>query len=248
MMDEGFAQGSSFLYRRDPRGKLVAALIFTVTIALVYSFTALCVAFIFSFCLLIAGRIQRKQLFKRILVINGFSLFFWITLPITYGGNETIVFGPFLLSLEGIRIAALITLKTNVIVTALIALIATSTVVDIGHALNKLHIPNKLVCILLFSYRYVFVIHQEYERLQRAAKIRAFRPATSLHTYKTYAYLFGMTLVKSYNRSQRVHQAMLLRGFNGQLISLKVYTFTAADFLLIVASSLASSFLVVLSL
>jgi cobalt/nickel transport system permease protein len=64
------------------------------------------------------------------------------------------------------------------------------------------------------------VIYQEYQKLLRAAHMRCFSPSTNLHTYRTYGYLFGMTLVKSYNRAHRVQQAMLLRGFNGKLIPL----------------------------
>jgi cobalt/nickel transport system permease protein len=73
------------------------------------------------------------------------------------------------------------------------------------------------------SYRYIFVIEQEYQRLIRAAKIRGFRPKTDLHTYRTYAYIVGMLLVRAASRAQRVYQAMLCRGFNGRFFSLYRY-------------------------
>ena len=63
------------------------------------------------------------------------------------------------------------------------------------------------------SYRYLFLIEQEYQRLIRAARIRGFRPGTNLHTYKTYASIVGMLLVRSTLRADRVYQAMLCRGF-----------------------------------
>ena len=80
--------------------------------------------------------------------------------------------------------------------------------------------PTKLCLLLLFSYRYIFVIHQEYLRLVRAARLRCFKAGTNLHTYRTTGYLFGMTLVKSHHRAHRVRQAMVLRGFQGQFHSL----------------------------
>lgn len=247
MIEERFAQGNSFFHRRDPRGKIAAAMFFTATVALIGSPPALLSAFAISLLLLLIARVSLIAACKRLLLVNSFTLFLWITLPLTYGGQETLHLGSFSLSWEGIRIAAVITLKTNTILPAIIALLATSTVAELGHALDKLHFPRKLVFILLYSYRYVFVIHQEYNRLLRAAKIRSFSPGTNLHTYKTFAYLFGMTLVKSYNRSHRVHQAMLLRGFSGKLVSLQSYSFRLADILFVAALLIFSLFLIVLT-
>jgi cobalt/nickel transport system permease protein len=144
--------------------------------------------------------------------------------------------GPLTLSTEGIRLATLITLKTNCIVLSLIALLGTSRIASLGHALEGLHFSKRLCFLLLFSYRYIFVIYQEYQKLNRAAGLRCFVPATNIHTYRTYGYLFGMTLVRSWNRATRVHHAMLLRGFYGRLIPLDQQTVGRNDiFFLVVA-------------
>ena len=76
-----------------------------------------------------------------------------------------------------------------------------------------------LSLLLLTTYRYLHVISQEYRRLRRSAAMRCFRPATNLHTYRTYSYLIGMTIVRSHERSQRIYNAMRMRGFTGQLPS-----------------------------
>jgi energy-coupling factor transporter transmembrane protein EcfT len=55
----------------------------------------------------------------------------------------------------------------------------------LGHSLEKLGISAKLVLLLLLTYRYIFVIEQEYRKLRRAAAIRSFHPGTNMHTYKT---------------------------------------------------------------
>jgi cobalt/nickel transport system permease protein len=211
VIDEAFARGDSLLHRRDPRVKLIAALCLVAIVALTDSFTAV---------LLGMARPEPRAVGKRLLATNSFTLFLLVTLPLTYGGAPLVVLGPLHFSSEGLRLAALITLKANTIVIALLALLATSTVVRLGHALEQLGFPRKICFLLLFSYRYIFVIHQEYHKLLRAAQLRCFVPSTSLHTYRTYGYLFGMTMVHSWNRSFRVHQAMLLRGFDGQLIPL----------------------------
>ncbi len=231
MIEEKFAYGDSFLHRLDPRSKILAATFFAITVALLDAFAALYVSLAFSVILLILASLPFWEVCKRLLLVNGFTLFLWITLPLTYGGTQYFELGGLELSRQGIWLAAVITIKTNTIVAAIIALLATSTIAELGHSLERLRFPNKLCFILLYSYRYVFVIYHEYSRLLRAAKMRAFTPGTNLHTYKTYAYLVGITLVKSYNRSIRVYQAMLLRGFDGRLVSLRRYNFTATDFL-----------------
>ncbi len=229
MIEETFAQGDSFLHRRDPRGKIVAMSCFTAVVALLQSFPPLLAASVCSFLLLLAARLPWAALGRRLLLVNGFTLFLWISLPLTYGGEETVHLGSLALSGGGIRLAALITLKTNIIIAAILALLTTSTIAELGSALDRMRFPKKICFILLYSYRYVFVIHQEYMRLYRAARMRSFSPATTMHTYRTFAYLFGMTMVKSYNRSQRVHQAMLLRGFSGRLVSLYPFRFDRRD-------------------
>ena len=95
--------------------------------------------------------------------------------------------------------------------------------------MHELRAPKKIVHLFFFTYRYIHVIHREYVRLLNAMKIRGFRPRTNMHTYKTFAYLVGMLLVKSCDRAQRVHNAMLCRGFRGKLYSLSEFSLRTTD-------------------
>jgi cobalt/nickel transport system permease protein len=126
-------------------------------------------------------------------------------------------------------LAAQITLKSNAILLAFMALIATMSFATLGHALYRMRVPEKIVHLLLMTYRYVFVIEQEYLRLLRAAKIRGFRPGTNTNTYRTYSYVIGMLFVRAAARAERVHQAMLCRGFKGKFYSLQEFQITTAS-------------------
>ena len=97
------------------------------------------------------------------------------------------------------------------------------------HALRHLYVPEKLVNLFFFSFRYIHVIQEEYVRLSNALKIRCFRPKSNVHTYKTYAYLLGMLLLRSYDRSCRVYQAMLCRGFRGEFWMLDHFQIRKSD-------------------
>jgi cobalt/nickel transport system permease protein len=236
MMDERFAQGNSLMHRRDPKVKVLVAAAFVTVVAISNSVVAVTMAFVLASLMTLLCRLAVVPVLKRLLAANAFTVFLWLTLPLTYGGEVLIRLGPLSISAAGVHLAGLISLKTNAIVLSLLALLATSRIASLGHALEGLHLPKRLCFLLLFSYRYIFVIYQEYQKLNRAARMRCFVPATNLHTYRTYGFLFGMTLVRSWNRATRVHQAMLLRGFNGRLIPLAQQTVGQKDILFLTMS------------
>jgi len=247
MIDEPFSAGSTLFHKRDPKVKLIGAAAISIVLALCSSILVAGIGFIITAILLFLSKPAPRLLFKRLLQVNIFTLFIWLTLPLTYGGDETVHFFFLNPSLEGIRIAVLVSLKSNGILFCFLALLATSSTANLGHGMEKLGVPRKLSFLLLFSYRQLFVIHQEYQRLQRAAKLRGFTPKNSLHTYRTFSHLFGMTLVKSWKRAERVHQAMTLRGFNGSLIPLNQPQPGRADYFFLFTMLLMSLLLAGLS-
>ena len=114
------------------------------------------------------------------------------------------------------------------------AFVATMPVFTLGRAMRSLQVPDKIVHLISFSYRYIHVIHKEYGRLMNAMKMRGFYPRNNLHTYKAYAYLVGMLLVKSYDRARRVQAAMLCRGFKGSFYDLSEFFMKTSDRLALV--------------
>jgi cobalt/nickel transport system permease protein len=102
-------------------------------------------------------------------------------------------------------------------------------VITLGQALHNLRLPDKLCHLLLFTYRYLHVFELEYLRLVQAMKIRGFQPGTNVHTYRSYANLAAMLLVRSFDRAETVYQAMLCRGFRGVFYSLKTFSWQPRD-------------------
>jgi len=142
--------------------------------------------------------------------------------------------GPLAVTREGVFYATRISIKSNAMMLMLIALVASTPIFSIGHAMHQLKIPKKIVHLFFFTYRYIHAIYREYLRLKNSIKIRGFIPKTDLHTYKTYAYMVGMLLVRSFDRAHRVHNAMLCRGFKGDLYSLKKFSFKTNDIVSII--------------
>ncbi len=234
---ERFNQGSSLLHSADPRAKILVAAALSLVLACITYVPAAWAGLGLGCVFVLAARLPLKAVFLRLLAVNGFIFFLWLVLPFSYPGDPAFSLGPLQASDSGLILAGLITLKCNAILLVFIALVATSPVPDLGYALQALGVPPKLCWLLLFTYRYVFVIGSEYQRMHRAARMRGFVPKNSMHTYRTYANLFAMTLVRSWDRSERVYQAMLLRGFNGRFHSLRIFKLRTADICLLLAGT-----------
>ncbi len=229
MIGAEFESGESFVRRLDPRVKIVAVLLFSVVVAVSNRFEVLLVGLAVGLCIMLLARVPMRQLVRRLIPVNAFVLFLWIFLPFTLKGEPFFSIGSLVGSHEGVLYATRISIKSNAIMLVLIALVASTSVLTLGHAMHELRVPQKMVHLFFFTYRYIHVIYREYLRSVNAMKVRGFRPRTNMHTYKTFAYLVGMLVVRSADRAQRVHNAMLCRGFRGKLYSLSQFSMKTAD-------------------
>lgn len=221
MIQESFAEGHSVLHRIDPRLRLTGAVAMAVLVAVSYNFPTLIAALFLSFLLLLVARLDLRSVIRRLFAPILFLLLLWAVLPWSFEGDVLTTLGPVAFTRQGVILCSQISLKTIALMVAFMALVATMTVDTLGHALNRLRFPDNLVYMLLITFRYLFVIEQEYQRLVRAMKIRNFHPKTNLHSYRTYAYLVGMLFVRASERARRVHGAMICRGFSGKFVSLR---------------------------
>jgi cobalt/nickel transport system permease protein len=244
---EEFAEGNSFLHRLDPRIKFITSIPYIFVIAVMKGTKCPLLALMISFLMIALSRISFKKLIGRLIVVNTFILVLWLFIPFSYPGEAVFNIGSLRATHEGFLYTLSITLKANAIVLATIAILGTSEVFSLAHALVHLKVPAKLVYLFFFFYRYISVLHEEYTRLRNAMLIRCFRPKTNLHTYKTYAYLVGMLIVKSYDRSQKIYDAMLCRGFTGKFPIISHFEFKKTDLFFGFLMGLITTILVIIS-
>lgn len=209
--------------------RLAMAGLFSLCTAVLREPLAAGAALALSVAILGLSRPPLKQLCKRVALVNVFVLFLWLTVPLTMPGAPLLTLGPLTASHEGIALVWLATLKSNAILLTFLALVATMDSPTMGHALERLGVPTKLVFLFLFTYRYLHVIADEWQRLTTAARLRGFSPRTGMHTYRTIGNMLAMVLVNSFDRSGRVYQAMVLRGFQGRFISVVRFKARAKD-------------------
>jgi cobalt/nickel transport system permease protein len=229
MVCETFHETDSPVHRLDPRGRVLAAMAFSVLMAVSQDLSALGAGLAMALALACLARLPPIPVVKRLAALNAFTAFLWVVLPLTAPGRTISQVGPFEIHRAGVMLAARITLKANAIVLAITALISTLEISVLGHAMDHLHVPDKLTHLFLFTVRYLDVMHHEYHRLRQAMKVRCFRPRMDLHTCRTFGHLVGMLLVKSLGRSERVLAAMKCRGFTGRFYVLHHFTFAGRD-------------------
>ena len=226
-----FAQGKSVLHLLDPRVKILTFIPLVFVIALLQNVRAAICYIILSAVFIIIADIDLKELLSRMASLNIFIALLWITLPFSIEGEAVFSINNFSFTVEGAFYTLIITLKANAILLFTIALIGTTDVFSFAHALFHLKVPRKLVYLFIFFYRYISVLHEEYDRLINTVKVRAFCPGTNMNTLRTYAYMVGMLFVNSYERSQRIYQALTLRGFRGDFPMLSHFHLHRVDIL-----------------
>jgi cobalt/nickel transport system permease protein len=201
----------------------------TVAVALCRGLAAPLFALGLGVVLVALARLNLAAVARRLVAVNFFIFFLWLVLPFSLPGIPVLTIGPLTATREGLALALLVTVKSNAVVCAFFALAATMDAPVFGQAAGRLGVPPKLTFLFLFTYRYVHVLADEYSRLRVAAKLRGFRPTTGLHTYRTVANLLGMVLVRGYDRSRRVYEAMVLRGFHGAFHTLRRFSAAPRD-------------------
>jgi len=224
------------LDRIDPRGRILAALAFALLTAVsnrpVTVLAALAVAVL---CTTMSG-LGPAMVVRRMTPVNVFMLMLIALMPLGSGGREIGRLGPLSYGEDGLYLALTIAVKGNTIVLMLVAMLGSLDINTVGHAMNHLRVPDKLIHLLLFTVRYLDVLRREYGRLSAAMRLRGFQPRANMHTYRTYGHLIGMLLVRSLDRSERVVAAMKCRGFRGHFYLLDHFHFSRLDVPFAVAS------------
>jgi len=232
------ADGSSWMLRLDPRARIVASFVFACVVVSLTGFISLSIAVLCGVFLMLSAKLPAGETIKKVITMDGFIIFLLCMLPFTTPGEVWFTLFGFEASWEGFYKACEITLKANAVVLTLLALVGTIDAIVLGHALNRLRVPENLVHLMLFSVRYIDVLKQEYFRLRVAMKARCFKPGNNLHTYRSIGYLLGMLLVRSLERSERILEAMKCRGFQGKFYLLGEFHFQRRDRLFCLVSFL----------
>lgn len=153
-------------------------------------------------------------------------------MPFSVKGVEIFNFYGARLTQEGLMYGFLISLRAISAVIIIFPMLATTRFEEILKALYKLKVPNVLIQILMFSYRYIFTFIKEFQTTLRAMQSRGFKMRTDLYTLKILGKAMGTLFIKGYEKSERVYQAMQSRGYTGSSKMLVEFKMRFKDYVL----------------
>jgi len=160
------------------------------------------------------SRVPPTYLLKRMAVEVPFVAFA-LLLPFVAQGPRTDLLG-LSVSEHGLLAAWALLAKGTLGVLASLTLAATTEPQELLAGLERLHLPHLLVQIMGFMVRYLDVVTTEMRRMRIARESRGFTARNPRH-WPILARSAGALFIRSYERGERVHLAMLSRGYTGRL-------------------------------
>lgn len=237
-LDE-FADRDSPIHRLEARTKVLCTLALILSAVLVPEelnwpfavYLALLAVLLAASCLPLAHVLKRAAAF------GPFILTAVLLVPFTRRGDGGVAWA---ISLGGINLrvyqAGLVTAK-GILVKSLISALSVILLVSTTHfsqllkALERLRFPHLSLTVISFLYRYLFLLMGELLRLLRAARARNWEAGRWRQRIKTAGGIVGSLFLRTYDRAERVHMAMLSRGYDAGIRTLSDTIMAVRDYL-----------------
>ena len=142
-------------------------------------------------------------------------LLFALLMPFVATGPR-VQLGPLSLAEAGLVGGLAVAVKATLGVVAAVTLAATTPARALLVGLERLRLPAALVAIAAFMVRYVSVVAGDAARMRVARESRGYTGGRAGHLAAVAAGA-GTLFVRSYERGERVHLAMLSRGYDGRM-------------------------------
>ncbi len=208
--------GHSPIHRAPAHLKLVALVSFMlVVVATPRQWYPVFAGYLVVLLVVVAvSQVPFGYLFKRMVIEVPFLLFA-LLVPFVSHGPKVDVLG-LQVSEPGLLAAFALVTKGSLGVLASLTLAATTEPDDLLRGLQRLHMPALIVAIMGFMVRYLDVVTGDLARMTTAMRSRGCDPRSPRH-WPTLARSLGALFIRSYERGERVHLAMLSRGYDGTL-------------------------------
>ena len=206
--------GHSPLHRAPAHLKVAALVVFMlVVVATPSAWFPAFAAYAVALAALVALSAVPVGYLARRMVVETPVLVFAALLPFVATGPEVEVLG-IGLSEPGLLAAGALVTKATLGVLASLLLAATTEPRDLLAGLERLRVPAQLVQIMGFMVRYLDVVTDELRRMRTARESRGFTARDPRH-WPVVARSAGALFIRSFERGERVHLAMISRGYDG---------------------------------
>lgn len=220
---DAFATGSSLFHSWNPAvkiGTLCLCCFLIVSLHTLFWSTAAAVVCLGAVAL---SRVPWRRSARRLAAMGGFLLMLVIILPLTgqVRADETVIlvagFENWPFRSQGLLLALTIACKAASVALLMEPMLATAPFSRTLQGFAGLGLPRPLIQMVLLCHRYLFVFQEEIQSMQRSMRVRGFSPRTDLATMRAMGNCFGMLFIRSFERTERIYEAMLSRGFQGLL-------------------------------
>ncbi len=239
---DAYAHLESPIHSWNARLKLIGLFLLAVAFSLVQQLALLPVILLIALVLFSVSRLPFSYLIGRLKYPGFFLLSLAVLLPLIAGETVLVQVGPVAIKQEGILQAVVIGTRFVSIITVMVVLFGSMPFLTVAHTLQSLGLPDILIDMLLLTYRYIFEAAEDLTRMQRAMRLRGFQGSKlNRHTVNHLSSLIGGLLVRSYDRADRIYNAMRLRGYGAGIPTRVVMRVTNTDvvyFALVILMSL----------
>lgn len=235
---EQLSQKNTVIHRLHPISKMMTTLVYIICVASHgrYDLFSLAPFLFYPMVVMALAEVPFSMIGKRVLIALPFCLFagisnlFWDREPFLAVGNFVVT--------AGAVSFLVILLRTGLCVAAVLILVAVTPFSQMTHQLRRLHMPAVFVSLVEMIYRYIGVLLEEADVMLTAYRLR--NPAVKWPLLKDVGSFIGQLFLKSYDRAERVYQAMQCRGYGMGDTRMNQQPLTAGDWVFLLAGCLTS--------
>ena len=212
-----YAYLDSPIHRWQQSYKLIGLLTLIFAFAFVQNIWLLPIMVVVTTVLFSLSKIPVSFLIKRLRYPSWFILAVVFFLPFISGETVVLQLGVLTVKSEGCWQALLISVRFFCILTVSLVMFGTAPFLSSIKAMRSLGLPKVIVDMSLLSYRYLEELSETLTTMQRAMKLRGFQSkGFTKRNLQVFSQLTGSILIRSYDRSLRIYQAMILRGYGSE--------------------------------
>jgi cobalt/nickel transport system permease protein len=231
------------VHEMDPRLKILATLAIVLAVVLGPPPHPLELVGLAAFLLAVASiaQVPLGWVLRRSALVLPFAGMIALFAPLQQGGGSLSVAGISGAYADNGWIAAYAILAKAWLATlAVVVLSATTPVPRLLRGLRSLRVPDVMLMLLSFMYRYVSVMRDQIASMRDALDSRGYMLSRAGRV-KLYGNLAGSMFIRSYERGERVHGAMVARGFDGTIPTADVLRTRAVDWAMFATALLAAA-------
>jgi cobalt/nickel transport system permease protein len=248
-ISESNSRRRGLLQSLDPRAKLISILAVIFATSLIGNLRVLIFIYVLTLIFAYLSKIEVGFFIKRVWLfipvfagIIALPMIFNIFLPgdplfqVAYLGPGAHL-GPlklpesFFITRQGLNAAVIFTMRVATCVSAVVLLFITTPQQILFKSLRTVGVPKLYVLTMEMAYRYIFLLMDLVRELYVAKKARTIRARGMFDEQKWVGGRMGYTLIRSLDMSEKVHMAMMSRGFSGDVHIMQEFKMQNRDYI-----------------